>query len=66
MYRQTTARTAARRWIEGEGMIDISAPDDRVCNDCINYDISECVCMLDWTMQHPCTPACEAFEEDER
>jgi len=46
-------------------VIDISVPDDRVCNDCINYDISECVCMLDWTMQHPLTPACESFEGDD-
>lgn len=47
-------------------MIDISAPDDRVCNDCAYYDISECVCMLDGTTQHPKTLACESFEEDER
>lgn len=37
--------------MEGESMIDISAPDDLVCNDCANYDTSECVCMLDWTIQ---------------
>ena len=43
-------------------VLDISAPDDRVCNDCANYDPSECVCMLDWTTQHPLTIACELYD----
>jgi hypothetical protein len=46
-------------------MIDVSAPDDAVCNDCENFDPMEGVCMLDWTAQHPLTVACELFEEVE-
>jgi len=46
-------------------MLDISAPDDAVCNDCENFDPMEGVCMLDWTAQHPLTVACESFEEVE-
>lgn len=45
--------------------IDVSAPDDAVCNDCVNFDCMEGVCMLDWTAQHPLTLACELFEEYE-
>ena len=46
-------------------MIDISAPDDKCCDDCENFNVMEGVCMLDWTEQHPLMPACDSFEEVE-
>lgn len=46
-------------------MLDFSPPDDAVCNDCVNYDMATCECMLDGILENPLNVACISFEPDE-
>lgn len=46
-------------------MIDVSAPDDVCCCDCVNYNGEEGICLLDWLPNFPFIPACKMFEPKE-